>query len=380
MAQGKRSHEQRRSPPALDDAAKNPAAYVPFSFDLGRHTRWIRLAVLVGVLAFALIFVFADLRELWRTLAGADLRLLSLPLLCVGLSYLTMARSYQGIANAAGYPIPFREMLEITFVANTSNYLISTGGLSGFAVRMYFFTRRGIPSNVALIVSLVQTFMTNVMLLALVVVGFLYLFFDHDLHGASLVVTVALLVVIVVTAVIASLLLLHPRLRRRTLFVLAQTAHRVLHRLWPHRAPARTHIWRYQFNLNRGITFLLARKREMVAPLVYIALDWVFTLLILHSSFIALRYPVSLSQVIVAFAVGMVASFASLIPGGLGVMEGSMAAIFAGFGVPYETAVLATLLFRIVYYVLPLLVSLFFLHGMFVAGRQVGRQLEQGES
>ena len=42
-------------------------------------------------------------------------------------------------------------------------------------------------------------------------------------------------------------------------------------------------------------------------------------------------------------------SFASLIPGGLGVMEGSMAAVFASMGVPFETAVVAVLLFRIVY-------------------------------
>src|SRR5262249_22982255 len=121
----------------------------------------------------------------------------------------------------------------------------------------------------------------------------------------------------------------------------------------------------------------MSRKRDMVVPLLYIALDWVLTLLILYTSFLTLRCPVRLSQVMVGFAVGMVAAFASLIPGGLGVMEGSMAAIFAGFGVPYESAVLAPLLFRIAYYVLPLLVSLFFLHGMFVVGRQLGREIHK---
>ena len=36
-------------------------------------------------------------------------------------------------------------MLRITFVSNTVNYIVSTGGLSGFAVRMYFFRQSGIP-------------------------------------------------------------------------------------------------------------------------------------------------------------------------------------------------------------------------------------------
>ena len=45
------------------------------------------------------------------------------------------------------------------------NYLVATGGLSGFAVRMYFFTRLGISSQTAVIISLAQTFLTNCMLL-----------------------------------------------------------------------------------------------------------------------------------------------------------------------------------------------------------------------
>jgi hypothetical protein len=56
-------------------------------------------------------------------------------------------------------------------------------------------------------------------------------------------------------------------------------------------------------------------------------------------------------------------------------MEGSMAAVFSSMGVPFETAVVAILLFRVVYYLLPLLISLFFLHGMFVQGTSVGKEI-----
>jgi uncharacterized membrane protein YbhN (UPF0104 family) len=58
-------------------------------------------------------------------------------------------------------------------------------------------------------------------------------------------------------------------------------------------------------------------------------------------------------------------------------MDGSMAAVFTGFGVPYETSVAAVLLFRAAYYVLPLLISLFFLRGMFALGRSLTRGEEQ---
>jgi uncharacterized protein (TIRG00374 family) len=305
----------------------------------------------------------------------ADPWLLALPVLLMLLSYVTMARSYQGIALAAGFRVPLLEMLKITFVANSMNYLVSTGGLSGFAVRMYFFTRLGVASQTAVIISLAQTFLTNCMLLIFLLVGFAYVFSSHSLTGSALAVTLVLLVVFLVAAVLAALLLFHARLRRRTLFWLAQAAYWLLRRVSPQRAPARTHIWRYQFNLNRGIGFLLARRRAMVEPAIYIALDWLLTILVLYTAFLAVHYPIALSHVIVGFAVGIVLSFASLIPGGLGVMEGSMAAVFASMQVPFETAVVAVLLFRVAYYLLPLLISLFFLHGMFVQGTTVGSEM-----
>jgi hypothetical protein len=361
--------------PRQERLEESSAAYLPVRGGTVRGSRWVRWALALGVLAFAAIFLFADPSELWSVLTHADPWLLALPVLCMLASYVTMARSYQGISVAAGCPVSLLEMLKITFVANSMNYLVSTGGLSGFAVRMYFFTRLGIPSQTAVLISLAQTFLTNCMLLLFLLVGFAYVFSSHSLSGAALGVTIALVVVFVLAAILAALLLFHAPLRRRTLFWLAQAAYRVLHRVTPHRAPPRTHIWRYQFNLNRGIGFLIARRRAMLQPVIYIALDWLLTVLVLYTAFLAVRYPIALSHVIVGFAVGIVLSFASLIPGGLGVMEGSMAAVFASMQVPFETAVVAVLLFRIAYYLLPLLISLFLLHGMFVQWTSVGAEV-----
>ncbi len=322
-------------------------------------------------LAFALIFVFADLRELWRTLADADARLLPLPFLCGISSYLLMAWSYQGIVRAAGAELSFAEMFKITLVANTANYLVATGGLSGLAVRMYFLTNRGVASGTAVVISLIQTFLTNVTLLFFLLTGMIILFSQHTLHGYALAATTALLVIFSIAGILATLLLFHARVRRRTLFALAQTTHWVMHRLIPHRTPPRTHIWRYQSRLNRGIEFLMSRKRQMLGPFVLIIVDWIVTLLIIQTAFAAVRYPVRPSFVIIGFAVGIVLSFVSFIPGGLGIMEGSMAGIYASLGVPFETALVAVLVFRCAYYLLPMLTSLFFFHGMFVQAREI---------
>jgi glycosyltransferase 2 family protein len=363
-----------------DREEERAEAYLPLKPKLPSSSAWIRVAVLLGAVAFIAIFFFTDLRALWQTLTSANPWILPLPILFVALSYLTMALSYQGICAAADHPVPLWDMLKITLIANSINYLLATGGLSGFAVRMYFFTRLSIPSGTAVVISLAQTFLTNVSLLAFVLCGFLFLFTSNTLQGAALVAVSVLLVLAILAALVAILLLARPRLRRRTLFFLGHLVHWIIVRVVPHRSPPRTHIWRHVFNLNRGIEFLLARRRQMVAPLLYILIDWVFTILILYSSFLAVRYVVPVSYVIVGFTVGIIISFTTLIPGGLGIMEGSMAAIFAGFGVPFETAVVATLLFRVAYYLIPVLVSAFFLHGMFVLGSSISKELRENGS
>lgn len=338
----------------------------------------MRIAILLGVAAFLAMFAIADLREIWRVLATADGALLTLSFVFGVLSYAAMARSYQGIAAAAGANISFWEMFKVTIVASTVNYVVSTGGISGFAVRIYFFTRRGVASSTAVLISLAQTFLTNLTLLGFVLLGFSYLFRAQSLTGYPLIISAVLLGVFIGVGILCAILLFHARLRRRTLFYLAQATHWVLHRVVPHRTPPRTHIWRYQFNLNRGIAFMVARKQQMIVPFAYILLDWVFTILILYSAFLAVNHPVRLSFVIIGFAVGMVLSYVSLIPGGLGIMEGSMAAIFAGLGVPFETAVVGVLVYRLSYYVMPLVVSVFF-HGMLTQGRRVSEEVQRGD-
>ncbi|HVN84941.1 MAG TPA: flippase-like domain-containing protein [Candidatus Binatia bacterium] len=339
------------------------------------HRGWLPLAIMLGVGALAAMFAFTDVREIGHVISQADPWLLAIPLACTIASYIVMALSYQGIAHAAGAVVPFREMLKITFVANTANYLVATGGLSGFALRLYFFTRRAIPSGTAVVISLAQGYITNVTLLAFVLFGFGYLVTFHNLSGWALVATSILLALFSATAVVTLLLLGHRRLRRRTLFILANTTHWLLHHLMPRRKPGRMRIWRFQRNLNRGIEFMLARKTHMVMPTLYIFVDWIVTLAILDGAFVALRYNIPFNFVVVGFAIGVTLSLISFIPGGLGIMEGSMAAVFASLGVPFETAVVAVLIFRVAYYVLPLVISLFFFHGMFLQGAHLRPEL-----
>jgi hypothetical protein len=333
------------------------------------HARWVSLAAIVGAAVLVCLLIAADTRELLNTIAQIHPARLALPVAATMASYVAMARSYQGIAHAANVVFPFWEMFKITFVANSMNYVVATGGLSGFAVRLYFFTRRGIGAGTATSISLAQGFITNVSLLLFLVMGFGYLMMSEQLSlTAQLACGILLAALLAVTALALALLFARAR-RRRIIFVLAQLADRLLHWALPRYKPARTRIWRFQRNLNRGIDFLLDRKQHMVEPTAWITIDWLLTLAILYAAFVCLDYRVPLGVLVIGFAVGLSLSFISIIPGGLGLMEGSMAAVFTTLGVPFETAVVATLIFRVAFHAVPLITSLFFFHGLFVEGR-----------
>ncbi len=312
----------------------------------------------------ALPVVLADGRELLRTAAGIRPLALVVALALTLLSYAAMSRSYQGIAEAAGLSLRFRDWLRITFVSNTANYLVTSAGLSGFAVRMYLLAQQGVEPGRAVLISLVQTALTNFTLLLFILIGFATLVVRYQLSGVAL--TAASSAVISFAAILAYAVVLvyHRRLRRRTLLFLVDAAHRVLRRVAPRRTPRRVRLWRFQHNLNEGLEFLLERKDRMVGPAGWILLDWVLTMTILWAAFQSVNYPIAPGLVVIGFAVGVCVSLVSLVPGGLGIMESSMTAVFVSLDVPLEPAVVAVLIFRVAYYVVPLLLSLFFFRGL----------------
>ena len=85
---------------------------------------------------------------------------------------------------------------------------------------------------------------------------------------------------------------------------------------------------------------------------------------VLYFGFRAVGAHVSVGHLSAGFAVGMATTLIPVLPGGLGAMEASMAAVFAGFGIDWESALVAVLLYRIAYYIAPGILSIFLLWGL----------------
>lgn len=337
----------------------------------GRTGGVVTIAVLCAVAGFGLLFFYSDGVKLVEAAASISWLKFTVPVAATLFSYVLMALSYDGIAAAAGTPLGLGPMLRITYVSNTVNYLVATGGLSGFAVRMYFFRQHGIPMGRAVTISFVQGLLTNLALLVFLVMGFYFLVRHEALGATALAAAAVLLGIFVLIMGLCLVLLVRAKARRRVLLWTGDIGHRLGKRFLPaHRAPRRTNVWRLMHNVDDGFQFIVANWRRMLGPTVYILLDWVATLGVLWGCFWCVDLLVAPALITVGFSVAILSSMVSLAPGGLGIMESLTTALFATLGTPLAPTVIALILFRLSYYALPFAISIVFFRGMLRDARE----------
>lgn len=322
------------------------------------------VAVAIGFAALLVLALVTDGPKFVDTARKVDPAALAVPMVLSLLSYAAMARSYQGIADIAGRHLPFRDWLRITFVSNTANILVVSAGLSGFAVRMLLLAQQGVSSGRAVLISLVQTFITNFTLLFVILGGIMTLVVRKHIGGWPLMLAVFSVVGFAAVLIGVFVLAVKPTLRRRTLLRLTVGIHTLGKRWFPSRTPRRARLGRFQRNLNQGFDFLLKRKQGMIAPTCWILFDWFLTVGVLWTAFWVVNHPLPLSIVVMGFGVGLLAQLISFVPAGVGVMELGMTGVFESLKVPRETALLAVLIFRLTYQVVPLAMSLVLFHGV----------------
>lgn len=337
----------------------------------GQRANFRRGATLVAVLlaaAYTAMFLAAGTEDMKAAVDRMEAHFLVLPLLATFLSYVTMSLSYEGIVRAAGATISSRDMLRITLVANTANYIFPSGGLTGFALRLVFFTKRGITAGAAVAISFTQTLLTNLMLVLFVVYGMINLLLTGRIEGVSLIVAGVATGLLSIGFLLLVLMISMSGFRRRVLQIGARVADRILDRTGYHGRFA-VRVQRFFVHVEEGMALFAGRPGAMAMPSVWIFLDWLFMMGALWLGFYATGRTISFSLITIAFSVSSVAAFLSLVPAGAGVLEGALAGTLAGLGVPLGDSLLPIFLYRFCYFVVPTVISFFLAHGAFTGAQ-----------
>ncbi len=284
------------------------------------------------------------------------------------LSYACVAGVLSKLLRGIGLSISFASCFKISLLSSTLNYLMSVGGLSGVAAKVYLLSRENIPPSNTLSVSIIHGFLTNTIAVLFIYLGFFYLYSQHQITERNQAVfgIVVLLVAFLLTWVTIQTII-HEGFRRKVwqigLGVVIAFCARIGRPHWISRERAEV----FFENFNGSLNMIMRNREILLFPASLALFDWIFMFLCLKFSFITIDYPVSNKVLMVGFSVGLFTSLFSLTPASIGLMEGSMAGSFYLMGLDYEFSLLAVLIYRIVYYFVPIAVSVLFFKRFFPA-------------
>lgn len=329
-----------------------------------RRQRLTILAVIVLVL-FGIVTIILDRAQIVQVLGRTNWVLVIPALFFTALSYAFLSYTFAMVCRIFGVRLGGRDLFEIGFVSWALNHLLAAGGAAGYSLRMLLIQRRGLPVGDVLAASLFHSTLNNLVLFILLPVGLLLGIAAHPLAPNTLVLVVAAALVALILTVCAGVAAFAAPVRAVLFRWVGSAWRRITGR------DLSGGLTELDATLGRGVSALKANPASLAGPLILVVGDWGASIATLWFCFDALGQPIGVGILIAGFAVGVAVGLISMVPGGLGAQEGSMAATYALFGVPLGQAVLAAVLFRIVYYIVPFLVSLAFYRRLL---REVGEQ------
>ena len=328
----------------------------------------ILLATIIGA---GLFLSIVDIRKILNVAQSLEPLYLVLGLVTTILSYLFIGLALKKLLDLVGHPLSFGDIFAISWVSTSLNYLVSTGGVGGLTVRILLLRKRNISFSETFVVSFVHTLLINGVLIGFVLFGFAYLLTNKGLRTYQYVTSGAVLGVTLVLSCLAVGSVVDKGFRDWFIDFFYRLINRVSYRLRKKFVVRRESLNEFKEEFHEGISLMLAQKKRMILPLIHVFMDWLCALVTLYFSFFTVGYRISPGVLVVGFAIGIFVSLVSFIPGAIGIMEGSMAAIYYSLGVPLEVGIIGVLLYRLVYFVFPFVTSTLLYYPLFKEARAV---------
>jgi glycosyltransferase 2 family protein len=323
-----------------------------------RRNATLQVAVLVVLFGVLVAAVAADWANARRVLRAADWRLLAPALAMTALSYLCASAAYAQAVRVFGVAGRTTRRLLAGFVSMAVNNLITLGG-AGYAVGAILLRDRDTGLRDIAAASAFNSYLYFAVGTTCLPLSLLYVIVGRHLPqraeaGLVLVVTLGCML-----AVLVNFAVFLPRFRSGLLRFLGRAFRRLA------RLDVESRLSAFDGSLTRGLASLRARPVRLVGLLAAIIGDWLFCTAAVWFCFAALGIRLHAGVLLSGFFIGIAAGALSMLPGGMGVQDGSMAGVYALLGVPFGPALLAAVLFRVTYYLIP------FAFGLAVYGRLI---------
>ena len=314
----------------------------------------------VGIIAVMLYQTRDSFVKIWQ---GVSTRYLFLSLFSSVLIYAAMGMSLYEVLRIMGRRVSKSAAIGIALVSTTVNYVVSSLGVSGFALRAHLLNRRRVPFGMCVTASIVITVLLYFVLAVIILQGSVLMFFNSSATTMQILKNFLLIVAMCAVCVLITAFLFNNEWRSKWLRKIFRMINKVLYHVFRALIPKGKYD-DFMDQLDEGIDLIHKKKKKLTMTIVYVCADWLFTILVLYFAFRAVGIHITAGVLVAGFAVGMVTTLIPILPGGLGAMELAMTAVYAQMGIDWDSALMATLIYRVVYYVIPGIISIFIYWGL----------------
>ncbi|ARU60473.1 hypothetical protein CBW65_04835 [Tumebacillus avium] len=284
-------------------------------------TSRIITGVMVGVVVSVLFFLWGDVREVKDVIFSISWYTYVLAVVTTLASYFVRFFKWQFFLQVLGIKVPWKESLNIHFIGLSMSI---TPGKLGELLKSYLLKNTAGVEMARSAPAVFTDRLTDLFaMLCLVGVGISLFAFGK----------------LAFFIVLGGLLLITLVLQSKGISL------RVID--WLARLPFLTKHKGSMLTLYES-TFELLRWKPLLFATVLSVIAWFMECISLYVLIVNLDLGLTLTHVVFIFSLGTVAGALSMLPGGLGIAEGSMTGMFMYFGLAKGTAVSITLLIRLV--------------------------------
>jgi hypothetical protein len=311
--------------------------------------------IIIAISLIGTVVIASDWNEMREVLTQSDWRYLPGVLFFTFFSYTCYSFAYAFVSQMLDIQMGKRELAEACFISSVVNHVLTSGGVVGYSLRYLLMKMYGVSLRDTMTSSILHYYLTSLDMLAFLPLTYIYLL-AHAQVPRGIATALGLMTVLFgLVLVIFTMLVLFPSRRSLITSLLSRLGRTFLRRDY---LP-----WLAQTDeaLTRGTRAMLQHPMLLVWTMLLTLVDFTCSIVALGFCFDALGPPVRAGVLLTGYVIGIMAGLLSMIPGGFGVQEGSMTGVFMLLGMRFEQAVLAVILFRILYYLLPYcLIPLFY--------------------
>lgn len=310
--------------------------------------RYLLMLLILGLAVNVLLPRIANLQEAWHLVQDMTWWAVVLAVLAEIACYFGYGYTLHAIMAINNQTLSVAKGAMIA-LASASIGLVAGGWVGASATTFGFMRKNGADRSTATMAGVLPSILLNGVIEAVAIVGIVVLFLMKKLDQIRLIEYIIFLVILAFASFSGLLALYFPN-----------AAFSVVNWLLWHWARLKKKPYDPNKTFDMVTNFINAwkglGKGRWKKPLLGAALYIVFDMLCMYFFFLAAGYAINPGVLFAGYGIPyLIAKIAFLFPGGIGVIEASMAAIFASLGVPAEVSAVVIIGYRLMSFWMPML-------------------------